>query len=287
MDQSDTVLIPDHSAALEKVIKSGRGPIWIRAAINFAATAITSAMGGSMLAFVTGVGGAFVQAGMSVQNDESQNETNKLHSACIKELGETVGELKDVIGQILESITTSDEEFAAKVEDPNYVELVRKAFSGWSRGQSKEKREIIRRLLSRAADAQNPDYPVFNLFFDWLSRYNELHFRLIRSLKEQGKATKFQIWEGMGGERVKDDSAEADVFGCLFNDLNLGHIVRKAGGRDPATGRRLKATRAPRSSSPLLKSVLDNQTPQELTAVGELFIRYAMDELIDKLPPPA
>lgn len=286
MDQHQTILTPDQSTALDKVINSGRGPIWLRAAINFAATAITSAMGGS-IAFIAGIGGAFVQAGMSIQNDESQHATNKLHSACIKEVADTLAELQGTIGQILVSIAASDEEFAARVEDPNYVQLVRKAFTGWSRGQSSEKREIIRRLLSRAADAQNPDYPVFNLFFDWVSRYNELHFRLIRSLKEQGKATKLQIWEGMGGQRVKDDSAEADVFGCLFNDLNLGHIVRKAGGRDAATGRKLRASRAPRSSSPLLKSVLDNTTPQELTAVGELFIHYAMEELIDKLPPPA
>lgn len=267
-------------------MKSGRGPIWIRAAISFTATAITSAMGGP-IAFLAGIGGGFIHAGMSIHNDESQKATNELHSACIKEIADTVAELKDTIAQILESIKASDEEFAAKVENPDYIALVRKAFTGWSRGQSKEKREIIRRLLSRAADEQSPDYPVFNLFFDWVSRYNELHFRLIRSLKEQGKATKFQIWEGMGGQRVKDDSAEADVFGCLFNDLCFGHIVRKAGGRDAVTGRRLKAVRAPRSSSPLLKSVLDNQTPQELTAVGELFIHYAMNELIDKLPPPA
>jgi hypothetical protein len=285
MDQRNTVLTPAQSSALDRVLKSGRGPIWIRAAINFTATAITSALGGSV-ALLAGIGGGFIQAGMSVQNDDSQRETNELHSACIKEIADTIDELKETIGQILGSIKASDEEFAAKVEDPHYVGLVRKAFTNWSRGQSQEKREIIRRLLSRAADTQSPDYPLFNLFFDWVNRYNELHFRLIRSLKEQGTATKFQIWEGMGGERVKDDSAEADVFGCLFNDLNLGHIVRKVTARDGATGRKLRASRTQRSSSPLLKSVLDNTAPQELTAVGEKFIHYAMDELIDKLPSP-
>jgi hypothetical protein len=140
---------------------------------------------------------------------------------------------------------------------------------------------MIRRLLSHAAEMPDPDYNLFNLFFDWLSRYNELHFRFIRSLKEQGTATKLQIWEGMGGSRVRDDSAEADVFGCLFKDLNLGHIVRKAGGRD-SSGRRVRA-KAVKRNSPYLKSVLDDIDPQELTAVGELFTHYAMSELTPKL----
>ena len=283
---ADPVLTQTQSKELDKVIHSGRGPIWVRAALNFTATAITSALGGS-LAFVVGLGGGAVAAATAVQNDKSQSGVNELHSACINEIASTVDELKVTVNQILDSIKASDEEFAAKVEDPHYVELVRKAFTGWSRGQSKEKREIIRRLLSRAADTASPDYPLFNLFFDWVSRYNELHFRLIRSLKEQGTATKFQIWQGMGGERVRDDSAEADVFGCLFNDLNLGHIVRKVSARDGVTGIKLRATRGKRTSSPLLKSVLDDTTLQELTAVGDLFIHYAMDELIDKFPPPA
>ena len=208
MNQTDSTLTPGQSAELDKVINSGRGPIWLRAVVNFTATAITSAMGGS-IAFLVGTGGGFIAAGMSIQNDQSQMETNQLHAACIKEVADTTAELKTTIAQILDSIKASDEEFAAKVEDPNYVALVRKAFTGWSRGQTQEKREIIRRLLSRAADMPNPDYSMFSLFFDWVSRYNELHFLLIRSLKEQGKATKFQIWKGMGGLRVRDDSADA------------------------------------------------------------------------------
>jgi hypothetical protein len=97
MNQTDTVLTPGQSAELDKVINSGRGPIWLRAAVNFTATAITSAMGGS-IAFLAGTGGGFIAAGMSIQNDQSQMKTNQLHAACIKEVADTIAELKTTNG---------------------------------------------------------------------------------------------------------------------------------------------------------------------------------------------
>jgi hypothetical protein len=47
-------------------------------------------------------------------------------------MAETMAVQKITIAQILLSIHASDADFAAKAEDPNFVELVRKAFSGWS-----------------------------------------------------------------------------------------------------------------------------------------------------------
>jgi hypothetical protein len=274
---------PEHQAELDTVMRSGRGPRWTRAAITFMSTAIVSAVSGAS-SFIVGVITGGIGAAAAFWSEAGQQKDNELFAGCIQEMQGTMNELQSTVARIIVSINTSEDQFADRVEDPRYQSLIRKAFAGWSRGESEEKREMIRRLLSHAAEMPDPDYNLFNLFFDWLRRYNELHFRLIRSLKEQGTATKLQIWEGMGGTRVRDDSAEADVFGCLFMDLNFGHVVRKVGGRDSA-GRRVRAAPVKRNS-PYLKSVLDNNDLQQHTAVGELFIHYAMDELIDKLPGP-
>jgi hypothetical protein len=289
MEDANIPTPPDSPGAvtegeLDLIIKAGRGERWTRAAINFLATAITSAMGGPP-SLVMGVIGGGIGAATGIISDKKQAETNKLLAACAKEMRESLEELRGTVMQVIVSIKASEDQFVSRVEDPRYQELIRKAFTGWSRGQSDEKREMIRRLLAHAAEVPDPDYDLFKLFFDWLQRYNELHFRVIRAMKEANRPTRLQIWELMGGSRIRDDSAEADVFKCLILDLTFGHVIRQAKEK-AAGGQLLKKARKPtRNASPYMKSAIDDKDEYELTAVGQLFIHYTMEELIQKLPP--
>ena len=94
-------------------------------------------------------------------------------------------------------------------------------------------------------------------------------------MKTLGSPTRFDIWKHLGGNPVRDDSAEADVFNCLIMDLSFGHVIRIAREKSP-DGRFYKRERSRGENSPYMKSALDNEQPLELTAVGEKFIHYTM-----------
>jgi hypothetical protein len=68
MDPIDTVLKPGQSEALDKVINAGHGPMWIRAAFNFMAIAITSVIGGPA-SFLTGIGAGLFATATATNSD--------------------------------------------------------------------------------------------------------------------------------------------------------------------------------------------------------------------------
>jgi hypothetical protein len=269
---------------LAEILKPGTKGRWAGAAIKLLSTAITSASGG-FAAFVMGMVGAGVDVGLGLFNDKQQEEKNQLFAACLREQAAGLNKVKDLVMGVVVRIPLDEDAVADRVESEPYQALVRRAFSNWSRGEPEEKRQIIRRLLCHAATLPQLDEVLFRLFFDWARRYGELHWRVIQVLRQHGQLTRLEIWELMGGQRCRDDSAEADVFKCLIMDLNFGHLIVQV-KKKTADGRSLKAPRPTgplRAASPYMKSAFDDEKDYELTAVGKLFVHYTMTEYVPKL----
>jgi hypothetical protein len=180
--------------------------------------------------------------------------------------------------QVLVRLDPNDERARTRVESPQYQGLVRFAFHNWRWGEEAEKRELIQNILYSAAVDPLPNDDLFKLFLQWVSRYTLLHFRVIRVLKDHPGATRLQIWQAMGGQPIRDDAAEADVFASLIRELSIiAHLIRQQRTFDRRTGRAHKRepTRK-REASRFMVSSTDSREPNELTAAGVLFVRNAM-----------
>jgi hypothetical protein len=97
-----------------------------------------------------------------------------------------------------------------------------------------------------------------------------------------------EIWMGVHGARVREDSAEADMFKLIIRDLSTGSVIRQHRERD-CHGNWIKKTRPPRrgQSSQTMKSAFDEEEEYELTELGTQFVRYTMDEVMPRIAAPA
>jgi len=136
--------------------------------------------------------------------------------------------------------------------------------------------------LAHAADKNITPDDVVRIFLQWLTMYSELHFSVIASIYNDSGVTRARIWEKVGKEEVREDSAEADLFKLLILDLSTGSIIRQIRDKDyagnflrkPALKRR-KGTPAPTT----MESAFEDTKGYELTELGQQFVHYAMTDL--------
>lgn len=105
---------------------------------------------------------------------------------------------------------------------------------------------------------------------------------MIRSIYNDPGVTRARIWEKIGKEEVREDSAEADLFKFLIRDLSTGGIIRQHREKDYA-GNFIKV-QAKRNSkgkpvSNVMESAFEDTKGYELTELGRQFVHYAMTDL--------
>jgi hypothetical protein len=149
---------------------------------------------------------------------------------------------------------------------------------------TQDKRDFVRRLLTNAAASDLCSDDLIRLFLDWIERYDDTHFKVIRAIYSRNGISRRQIWLSMHGSVPRDDSSEADLFKLLIHDLTLGHVIRQQRG-STLDGQFLKkrqaARRAPAAST--MKSPFDDFEPYELTELGQQFVHYVMNELAPQI----
>ncbi len=193
-----------------------------------------------------------------------------------------MAEKTQTILEIMARLDMNDKTTAERVESLEYQSLMRKAFRDWSGTESEEKRKLVRNILTHAADATLTSDDVVRMFLQWISIYSEMHFTVIRSIYNDKGVTRARIWEKIGKEEVREDSAEADLFKLLIRDLSTGSIIRQHRQKDysgnflrvPAQRRRKGA---PVSST--VESAFEDTKGYELTELGQQFVHYAMTDL--------
>lgn len=192
------------------------------------------------------------------------------------------------LAEIVMRLDMHDEKIANRVRSDEYQSLVRKAFRNWAGAESEKKREYIRNILSNAACTDLTSDDVVSLFIEWLQNYSEFHFAVIGDIYQNPGATRWDIWQRLGKGEPREDSSEADLYRLLFRDLSTGGVIRQRREMDHSgnfIAKRGSKTSRPAggSSNRRMKSAFDDEEPYELTALGQQFVHYAMEEVVPKI----
>lgn len=235
------------------------------------------------------VGGAIPYAGGligavgSTWSENEQSNLNKLFNIWLKLQEDEIKEIGKTLVEIMLRVDQTDEKIRIRLESPEYMKLLKKAFRDWSAAESEEKRILVRNLLSNAAATSICSDDVISMFIDWIEAYSELHFKIISTIFNKSGITRAGIWDLMYGQRVREDSAEADLFKLVIQDLSMGHVIRQYRETD-YSGNFVKPQRKKviqRSST--YASFFDDEKEYVLTELGKQFVHYTMNEIVPKL----
>ncbi len=245
---------------------------WVRGALNAAS---------GMIPFA----GGFISAAASVWSEQEQQRVTDAIRAWLKMLEDELREKQRTILEIMSRLDMHDEQIAERVQSAEYQSLLKQAFRNWAGTESRQKQEYIRNILSNAASTTIVSDDVVRLFVKWLHDYSELHFLVIGALYNHAGSTRGDIWRRLGKDRVREDSADADLFKLLVRDLSTGGIIRQHREVDYHGNfvPKKSGTRAPAGSGGAMKSAFDDTERYELTALGAQFVHYAMTELTVKI----
>jgi hypothetical protein len=232
-------------------------------------------------------GGAF-GAASGAWAEAEQNHYNKVFASWVKLQEDELREIAITIAEILSRLDINDPKISARIESPEYLRLIKKCFRDWSAAESEEKRVLVRNLLTNAAVHRICADDVVNMFIQWIDTYSESHFAVIRYIYMNEGRTRREIWAGVHGNAVRDDSAEADLFRLLIGDVSAGLIIRQHREKD-YHGHFLKAPRKARGEAfPTMTSPFDDEKRYDLTEIGKQFVRYTMEGVMPLVgaPPP-
>lgn len=242
--------------------------------------ALTGMLGGALPLI-----GPFVQAANGYWSETEQERAIDALKALIRMLEDESREKQRTIIEIVSRIDFQDEEISARVRSEDFDKLIKKAFRGWSRTESRSKQEYVRNILSDAAACRLVIDEVVALFLEWIQDYSDFHFQVVAQIYRKPGSTRGQIWSDLGKTRAREDSSEADLFKLLIYDLSTGHIIRQHRETDYMGNFLPKPTeKAPKGSGRKpLTSAFDNVDGYELTDLGRQFVHYAMNDLPLKL----
>lgn len=231
--------------------------------------------------------GGVIAASSALHAEIEQGRVNEMMGRWLDEHREKINLLGSAIQQITDRLNGFEGEMSDEIDrrlnDDNYLALVRRGFRTWDRSDTDEKRDHIRRCLANAAATRICSDDVVRLFLDWIDKYDEIHFAVIRALYNNRGATRAYIWDQIHGASVREDSAEADLFKLLIFDLNTGRVlrlIREKNVHGQFLSKRRQGRQPPKT---VLESAFENTKPWELTALGSQFVHYVMDEVAPRI----
>ena len=236
----------------------------------------------SLLSALPWVGSA-LGAGAALHGEREQGKTNELHELWLQEHRRRLMELAEDLDNIVDRIDVIHGEVQERIESEDYLRLVRQSFKTWDNAETREKRQYIRNLIVNSATTRLSSDDVVRLFNDWIKLYHEAHFRVIRAIYQSPGSTRGEIWDSIGTSRPREDSAEADLYRMLIRDLSTGGVLRQS--RDTDMNGQFLRKRPARASSPsrTMESSFDDEKPYVLTALGQQFVHYTMNEATTKI----
>ena len=240
-----------------------------------------------LLAALSGVPwvGSLLGAAGALTGENENEQLAALHKLWLQEHQAKLGRLGGTLASIVQRLESFGEELQARIQSEEYLSLVRQGFRSWDQAETEEKRELIRRLLENAGGIKLCADDLVRLFIAWIDTYHEAHFAVIKELHHRPGSTRADIWREIYGERVREDSAEADLYKLLIRDLSTGSVIRQH--RD-TTGygeyvRKARASTGQTRASSTMKSAFDDQEAYELTELGKQFVHYTMNDLVSRV----
>ncbi len=237
--------------------------------------------------------GGFIAGMSALHGEQEQEKVNVQFRLWIEEHERKLSELNGDVVDIIERLEQLGEDAGERVEQDSYLALVRKGFNTWDRSDTREKRDYIKRLLTNAAGTGLREDDIVRLFIDWIDRYHEVHFAIVRSVYQNRGMTRLDIWESLRADPTlpREDSSDADLFRMLIHDLNTGRIMRQIRYVDPVTGQFMKKSATgpkpkgrSKAKNPYMKSSFDDQDKYELTELGQEFVHYVLTDAVRRLP---
>lgn len=254
---------------IDDALESGAGPK--------VAPFVLACLGG-----VPTIGGAF-GATADAWSEAQQDRFNRLLTQWLKLQEEEIKEIGQTLVEVMVRLDPNDPVVQERIATSGYLSLVKKCFRDWSAAESEEKRILIRNLLTNAAATKLTEDDIVRLFVEWIDKYSETHFKVIRSVYQHSGTTRQELWEDIHGGEVREDSAEADLFKLIIHDLSVGHIIRQHREVDAYGKFVRKRPRGRRSPSATLTSAFDDEKEYVLTGLGKQFVHYTMNEVVPKI----
>lgn len=252
---------------LEAALAKGKGPRIARA--------VLASFGGVPYA------GGLLGAAAGTWSEFDQERLNRIFAQWLRLQREEMEGMARTLAEVLMRLDPRDEKVRERLESPGYHSLVKKCFRDWSAAESEEKRVLLRNLLANAAASTIASDDVVRLFIDWIAHYSEIHFKVLALVYKHPGMTRADMWDEIHGDDVREDSAEADLFKLVVQDLSMGHVLRQARETDHA-GRFLRSRTRTRRG-PYMKSAFDDKQQYVLTELGKQFVHYAMTEIVPKI----
>jgi len=227
--------------------------------------------------------GGFLSASSSAHAEVEQSKVNDIYELWLQEHDNKITELGKTIADILSRFDSFGDRINQRLESDEYLELVRKGFRIWDKSDTDDKRDFIRKLLANSVATTLCSDDVIRLFLDWIEKYHESHFYVIKFIYQNKGITRGQIWDKIYPSRPREDSAEADLYKLLFRDLSTGAVIRQYRPVD-YQGNYIKKSKPRKSSSTKnMKSAFDNIEPYELTKLGSQFVHYCMEDVVPQI----
>lgn len=254
---------------LEKALESNNAPKLARFAL--------AAMGSIPFAggVFSGIGGAWSEA--------EQEKINSVFRTWLKLQEEELEQIGKTLSEVLFRLDLHDEQIVKRIESKEFSSIVKKCFRDWSAGDSEDKRIKLRNLLANAASCNLTSDDVIKLFIEWIAKYSVVHFKVISIVYKNEMFTRYQIWSNMYGGKVREDSAEADLFKLVIQDLSMGHVIRQYRAVDSQGFFLKEQTVRKKTTSKRMKSAFDDEKKYVLTSLGKQFVHYTMNEIVPRI----
>lgn len=223
--------------------------------------------------------GAILGAAATLSSEKDQGETNQLLFLWVKEHEIKLKELGKTLNSVFTQFESFGDRIKERIESDEYINLVRKTFKIWDQAETSEKKEMLRKLITNAGGTSIVQDDWVRMFLDWIEKYHEFHFRIIAEVNNKSGITRRDMWMNIKGDIPRDDSAEADLFKLLIDDLTRGRVIRQQ-REVSGDGRFYKKTRQHnKPPSDFMESPFDSDDPYVLTDLGNGFVQYVMNEL--------
>jgi hypothetical protein len=230
----------------------------------------------------------WVGAVINLTAELEQDKINTLVKLWIEEHQKKIYILKTTLEEIIARLDSFGEDVIIRVNSDEYLELVKETFTTWDQVHTKNKKELLKKLLINAGATSIRDDEIVRLFIKWIDLYHEKHFSVIRVIYREREVTRKQIWDTIDGKIVREDSTEADLFRYLIRDLSTGGIIRQK--RDKSSdGRFFKNTKSrgysKTDSSDFMETAFEDTKLYELTELGNDFVHYVLDDAVTRIGP--
>lgn len=227
--------------------------------------------------------GSVLSAAATLSAENEQGRTNQIMFLWVQEHEQKFKELGVTLNGIFERFSSFGDEVNARLESTEYLTLVRKTFRLWDQAETHEKKEMFKKLITNSGVITLAQDDLVRLFLEWIEKYHEFHFAVIREIYTTRGITRGGIWERIRGEEPREDSAEADLFKLLIRDLSTSGVIRQEKETN-SLGQFVRKTRSKGTSrSSVYESAFEDTKPYVLTELGAQFLHYVMEDIAPQI----